>query len=162
MSPARLLAQLTLRKLVHTDFSPTAAWKQLTTLGISYRKQDVFRDWHHYDDIRSAVEVIDGINPWDIIPQEDLVETVLKRDRLYRVYGYSDFYNPDTGLTDRVFTSFYSDQGVNEIEWSSEFMEQYTRKWGEEYGREMLGFETVYVEHNQGMPYNTWEELREL
>ena len=156
------LGQLTLHRFVQIFKNPKKAIRNLIRVGLNYGRIAMGEDAVYYADVKDSVAGIEDLSGADVIPRQFMVETTLKRDRLYRVYGYSDYYNPDTGLTDRVFTSFYSNQGVNEIEWEAEFTEQYEEKWGEDYNRKMVGFETVFVEHNKGRGYAKWEDLREL
>lgn len=121
-------------------------------LGLSFRRITMLSD------IRSVMGLIrgevaaKGVDPDERYPKTKMVETDLARAYRYRVYGWAEYLNMDTGETDRRRISMYTDEWLSLKDQAAIWEREQKDEYGEK--REIIdSVKFTVVEHNRGLKY---------
>lgn len=151
-SELRAWARLVIPGLVGQGFGVTRIVSQLRTMGLSYRRQDMFRDVNELRDLNLLKQPTQDL-PWDSIPKRNvMVETELKQFRKYRIYANVTYRDVKTGAESRQIISFYSNERRTKDEWITEYIDM---KTAADYRPDVYvaQMDIWGIEHNRGWSY---------
>lgn len=132
-----------------------------STLGHGYRRSDMLSDFNRHKGHLSKEYAVTHFDSFAQVEKRLMVETDLRRDRMYRIYGNATYENIHTGEYYTKFGSMYSNTGESYGQWETEYMAEWDNQLatggasGKASGPEWapVGFMTRSIEHNKGYPY---------
>jgi len=81
-----------------------------------------------------------------------MIDSDLRQPYKYRVYGKSNYYDPDTDSYVTVTESFYTDDLAKKGDWEQIYSDSYDNRYPVG-GMEFVNFNVTAGEHNEGYSY---------
>ena len=153
MIGARSLARIMMRELVDMFDRPTAIVNQLMGAGLSYRRQDMFRDVNKALDIKRYLAGHLGERAGSARPVGDLVrDWDMPEGKRYRIFGLASYEDSETGDTTQRLVSIYSDYNASDNAIADLFMDEFDGQ-DSNYELSFRGLDVLYVSHNPKMDH---------
>ncbi len=152
MSIARAIGKAIIEQLAPTGVGANYIIRMARAQGGGYRRTAMLEDIRVASDRFKNQYWVEKQASNEVVHQGLMVETELKANARYRVYGRMNYYDELDGQHYTEIKSFYTDDLANKGNWSDEFVRQRGKAYS---GQEMdiLSFEITAVEHNRGYPY---------
>jgi hypothetical protein len=152
MALERMVARALMKVLTGRGYSATQVIREIQRAGYGYHRQTMQDDVRAIQGRIKNEHIVSNIPKDEYVSKRYMVETNLKAAKKYRVHGYADYYNYDTGQYETRPASFYTDAYQRTGDWEQDFT---SYNWGAKYGENIQarGFRVRAVEHNQAWPY---------
>jgi len=139
-------------QLVAQGLSSNRIIGELAKYGVSYRRQNMLADIREITGLARMEAFTRAVNPAQAFPKFGMIETELRRDRKYRVFGKLEYQDTLTGETFEKQVSFYTDINKGKDLWDEDFLGEYEEG---EYkpAKYVTGFNILNVEHQAGWSY---------
>lgn len=149
----RAWSRAAMPELVARGLGSNAIVRQLKDWGLGkYRRAVMLSDIREFTGLHKlerAVRLIDAYKP---APRHVMVETELRRDRRYRVFGKMEVFNQLTGETEDQIISFYDDENLGKKQWIERFQDQfYAMQYDPQ--RIITKTEITAIEHQKGWKF---------
>ena len=152
ISELRAFGKPFIPQLVRQGLSSGRIISTLIEHGVSYRRQDMLRDIREVTGLARMESFTRAADPRQAFPKFGMIETELRKDRRYRVFGKLEYRDTLTGETFEKNVSFYTDTNKGKDLWDEDFLDQY--EMGEyKPAKYVTGFNIVNVEHQAGWSY---------
>lgn len=95
------------------NLSFNAAYKQAVSLGFSYRRTEMLTVWNDLNGLVKGWYRARDVNPSAKFPINRMIEGDLNTDYKYRVFGYANYHNSETGERWGSVISQYTDRWLS-------------------------------------------------
>lgn len=152
ISELRAFGKPFIPQLVRQGLSSGRIISTLKQHGVSYRRTDMLKDIREVTGLARMESFTRAADPRKAFPKFGMIETTLRKDRRYRVFGKLEYRDTLTGETFMKDVSFYTDTNKGKELWDDDFLDQYEMG---EYKPAMYvtDFTIVNVEHQTGWSY---------
>ena len=149
---ARAAGRVIIKSLVPTGLGSNAIIRRLIRSGYSYRRQDMLADVRQVSGLHKYERAVRDVGANEVIPRGYMFDSDLKQPYKYRVYGKTNYYDPDTDSYVTVSESFYTDDLAKKGDWEEIYSDSYTDRYPEG-GLEFTNFNITSIEHHKGYSY---------
>jgi len=151
-SAARAIAKMIMPGFINLGLGGNAIINMLRDRGITYRRQTMLEDIREYSGMMKREAAVRAVDSAVLFPQWPMVETTLKRDRPYRIFGNLTLEDPYTWERKTVRVSFYADERRSKDEWINEFISRFPESTTVK-GNVITDMELTSVWHMRGYGY---------
>ncbi len=151
-SVTEIIRRSVISNLVSAGLGSNAIIRELGTLGLSYRRVNMLADIRSASGLMKLEKTISTISASIPFPRYAMVESTLRRNRRYRVYGKLELNNALTGEHEIRNVSWYTNTRDSKEGWARDFLSAYER---ETYEGSMYAVDLTVssVEHQSGWKY---------
>lgn len=149
---ARSVAQILLPDLVRQGMHSAQALRALQGAGVSYRRQEMLRDYRKYSGLVRYEKYWTGADRRAKPNLNMMAELDLKYPSNFKVYFKAQIENAWTGQPEEVLLSAFTDDLANIEGVENDFLDNFSERYGDLVS-EWRSFRLVGVEHNSGFPY---------
>lgn len=158
----RSVAHIAIKGLlnIHDNINPII--RELRSLGISYRYQNMRRDIREALDWKHNVDASSRFDPTKGLQHDLMVKSwKLRPGSRYRVFGLMTLEDPLTGEKTTRLVSYYTNYNSPEPLQENE-LQEYLDQRGYDYGREMIAFKRMAVMWNPELGQRDLLDLEEI
>ena len=149
---ARAVGRVIIKRLVPTGLGSNAILRAIQRSGNSYRRTDMLADVRQISGLHKYEKAVRNVGTNEVIPKGYMVNSDLKQPYKYRVYGKTNYYDPDTDSYVTVSESFYTDDLAKKGDWEEIYSKSYDDRYPEG-GMEFTNFNITSIEHHVGYSY---------
>ena len=152
MAFARAAGRVIIKRLVPSGLGANAILRAIKEAGHSYRRKEMLRDVRQISGLHKHESAIRAINKNEVVLRSYMEEMDLKQAHKYKIYGKTNYYDPDTDSYITVTESFYTDDLAKKGDWEEIYSSSYDKRYPKA-GREFVNFNMTAGEHNAGYSY---------